>query len=71
VLVLADSVQLQDSPQFRAPMENFRRVFHEPYNRDYISDDLEARIETAGLQLQGAESWFMTRVWWADRRSED
>ena len=36
VFVIADSVQLADSPQFSTAMENFRRVFHEPYYRDYI-----------------------------------
>ncbi len=70
-LVLADSIQLADAPDCATVLENFRRVFHEPYYRHYISDDLDGRIANAGLQLQGAESWFMTRVWWADRRSED
>ena len=44
VLVLADSVQLKDSPQFDIAMDNFRRVFHEPYYRDYISDDIDQRL---------------------------
>jgi len=70
-LVLADSIQLADAPDCATVLENFRRVFHEPYYRHYMSDDLVARITGAGLQLQGAESWFMTRVWWADRSSED
>lgn len=65
VLVLADSVQLQDSPQFRVPMENFRRVFHEPYYRDYITDDIEGRLAAAGFEAISAESHFMTRVWCA------
>ena len=63
VLVLADSVQLHDSPQFRVPMENFRRVFHEPYYRDYITDDIEARLAGAGFEAITADSHFMTRVW--------
>jgi ubiquinone/menaquinone biosynthesis C-methylase UbiE len=63
VLVLADSVQLADSPQFRVPMDNFRRVFHEPYYRDYIGDNLEARIQSAGFTAISGDSHFMTRVW--------
>ena len=63
VLVLADSVQLSDSPQFRVPMENFRRVFHEPYYRDYIADDIDARLAATGFEAISAESHFMTRVW--------
>ena len=63
VLVLTDSVQVHDSPQFRVPMENFRRVFHEPYDRDDISDDIDARLAGAGFEAISAESHFMTRVW--------
>ena len=63
VITLADSVQLADSPQFSTVMENFRRVFHEPYYRDYISDDIEARLKAAGFEAVVAESHFMTRVW--------
>jgi SAM-dependent methyltransferase len=65
VITLADSVQLADSPQFSTVMENFRRVFHEPYYRDYISDDIEARLKAAGFEAVVAESHFMTRVWTA------
>ena len=62
-LVLADSVQLADSPQFETVMDNFRRVFHEPYYRDYIGDDIDARLAAAGFQGIRAESHLMTRVW--------
>ncbi len=65
VLVLADSVQLADSPEFEAMMENFRRLFHEPYYRDYIADDIEARLEEAGFTEIRGETHLMTRVWWA------
>jgi ubiquinone/menaquinone biosynthesis C-methylase UbiE len=63
VVVLADSVQMADSPQFQPAMENFRRVFHEPYYRDYIGDDIEARLRAAGFTGIRAESHLMTRVW--------
>ena len=63
VFVLADSVQLADSPQYTVAMENFRRVFHEPYYRDYISDDIEARLQQSGFVEISAETHFMSRVW--------
>jgi ubiquinone/menaquinone biosynthesis C-methylase UbiE len=66
-LVLADSVQLDDSPQFETVMDNFRRVFHEPFYRDYIGDDIEARLKAAGFQGIRAESHLMTRVWSATK----
>jgi ubiquinone/menaquinone biosynthesis C-methylase UbiE len=67
VLVLADSVQLADSPQFETAMDNFRRVFHEPYYRDYIGDDIEARLTAAGFGGIRATSHLMTRVWSATK----
>ncbi len=63
VLVLADSVQLADSPQFEAVMDNFRRTFHEPYYRSYISDDIDARLAAAGFSSIEAASHLSTRVW--------
>jgi hypothetical protein len=44
-------------------MDNFRKFFHEPYYRDYIGDDIEARLLTAGFEGVTAESHFMTRIW--------
>jgi hypothetical protein len=48
-------------------MDNFRRVFHEPYYRDYISDDIDARLGAAGFTGIRAESHLMTRVWSATK----
>ncbi len=70
ILVLADSIQISDSPQFEAVMENFHRVFHEPYYRDYINDDITSRINSAGFIGITAESHFMTRVWSANKPLE-
>ena len=67
VLVLADSVQLADSPQFQPVMENFRRVFHEPYYRDYIGDQIETRLSRVGFTEIKGETWFMTRIWCASK----
>jgi hypothetical protein len=44
-------------------MENFRRVFHEPYYPDYIRDDIDQRLQSAGFEAITASSHFMTRVW--------
>jgi ubiquinone/menaquinone biosynthesis C-methylase UbiE len=69
VLVLVDSIQLADSPQFSVAMENFRRSFHEPYYPDYIRDDINGRLTDAGFQGITAESHFMARVWAAQKAS--
>ena len=67
VLVLADSIQLKDSPQYSVAMDNFRRIFHEPFYRDFISDDIESRLSNAGFTGISAESHFMVRVWTANK----
>ena len=51
-------------------MDNFRRVFHEPYYRDYIADDIDARLTQAGFEAVTAETHFMTRVWSARKPAQ-
>jgi len=48
-------------------MENFRRVFHEPYYRDYIGDQIETRLSRVGFTEIKGETWFMTRIWCASK----
>ena len=62
VLVLADSVQLADSPQFDIAMENFRRVFHEPYYRDFISDDINQRLIDADSAISTPNAFHDARL---------
>ena len=62
-LVLADSIQIKDSPKFTTIMENFHKIFHEPYYRDYIIDDINLRLEESGFSSITSDSYFMTKVW--------
>ncbi len=66
-LILADSIQISDSPQFSEIMKNFYKIFHEPFYYDYINDDINYKLENAGFQEIKAESFFMTRVWKATK----
>ena len=63
VFVLADSIQISDSPKFESVMNNFHKVFHEPYYKDYIIDNIEDRLKSAGFESISGKSYFMTRVW--------
>ena len=65
--VLADSIQIEDSPKFTPIMENFHKIFHEPYYRDYIIDDINSRLEESGFCAISSESHFMTKVWKANK----
>ncbi len=70
-LVLADSIQINDSPQFTEVMENFYKAFHEPYYKDYLKDDINERLVNTGFTDIKAQSFFMTRVWSANKPSSN
>ena len=63
VLVIADSIQISDSPDFTSVMENFYKSFHEPFYCDYIKEDIDSKIEDLGFKNVKSNSFFMTKVW--------
>tara|TARA_B100000073_G_C23687267_1_gene554980 strand:- start:998 stop:1423 length:426 start_codon:yes stop_codon:yes gene_type:complete len=63
VLVLADSIQISDSPKFTSVMENFYKTFHEPFYCDYIKEDLDQKMNDIGFKDINSNSFFMTKVW--------
>jgi len=63
ILVLADSIQISDSPDFISVMENFYKSFHEPFYCDYIKEDIDSKIEEVGFKDVKSNSFFMTKVW--------
>ncbi len=63
ILVLADSIQIDDSPDFIQIMDNFHKSFHEPFYSDYIKDDINSKIEKVGFNNINSNSFFMTKVW--------
>jgi ubiquinone/menaquinone biosynthesis C-methylase UbiE len=62
-LILCDSIQVSDSPELKSVMENFSRIFHEPYYRNYIQDDLVQRLESVGFTEIQTEQHFMSKYW--------
>tara|TARA_Y100001968_G_scaffold149002_1_gene136242 strand:- start:1421 stop:2485 length:1065 start_codon:yes stop_codon:yes gene_type:complete len=63
IFVLADSIQMSDSPKFTPVMENFHKVFHEPFYYDYIQDDIESRLRQSGFESISTRNYFMTKIW--------
>ncbi len=63
VFIICDSIQVSDSPEMTAMMENFPAMFHEPYYRHYTTDDLEKRLEQAGFTEIRTEVHFMSKYW--------
>lgn len=62
VLVILDSAQLRDAGPLRATLEDFPRVFHEPYYRSYLIDDLEDALAASGLEVLYTEPWFVSKL---------
>jgi hypothetical protein len=56
-----------DSPEMMPAMENFSVMFHEPYYRNYITDDLVERLEKAGFQDIATQNHFMSKYWIAHK----
>ena len=63
ILILADSIQENDSPDFIQIMENFYKSFHEPFYCDYIKEDITSKIKDIGFNNINSNSFFMTKVW--------
>ncbi|MEM8719160.1 MAG: class I SAM-dependent methyltransferase [Cyanobacteria bacterium P01_G01_bin.39] len=65
ILVICDSMQISDSPDFQVMMSNFPAIFHEPYYRHYTTDNLESRLESAGFIEINVENYFVSKYWTA------
>ncbi|MEB3341972.1 class I SAM-dependent methyltransferase [Okeania sp.] len=63
IFVICDSIQLSDEPDFSPMLENFQAMFHEPYYKNYITDNLEKHLETAGFVNITTEVHFVSKYW--------
>ncbi len=68
--IICDSIQLSDSPELKVSMENFSAMFHEPFYRNYIEDDLNGRLEQAGFEVVEMQVHFMSKYWIARKPVE-
>jgi ubiquinone/menaquinone biosynthesis C-methylase UbiE len=67
VLVICDSIQCQDSPEFKPFLENFPMMFHEPFYLNYIQDNMVERLEKCGFQNIQIEVCLFSKYWVAHR----
>lgn len=65
--IICDSIQMSDSPDFMAMMENFPTLFHEPYYRHYTTDKLEERLEKAGFTNISTQVHLVSKYWIAQK----
>jgi ubiquinone/menaquinone biosynthesis C-methylase UbiE len=62
IVVVADSLQLQDAPELQQELLAFPETFHEPYYLSYLQDDLAARMKDAGLRVAEEQAHFLTKL---------
>ena len=62
LFVLVDSLQFADKPDWDGLLEGFPQRFHEPYYRHYLTDDLAARFQAAGLDPVATDLAFLSKV---------
>lgn len=62
MLVLVDSLQLGDRPEWDGLIEAFPHRFHEPYYRHYAIDDLDRLFDEVGLVAETTSLAFLAKV---------
>ena len=62
MVVIVDSLQKGDRPEWDGLLDLFPHYFHEPYYADYVTGSLEAWCATAGLVPVSNESAFLSKV---------
>ncbi|MEE2677718.1 MAG: methyltransferase domain-containing protein [Myxococcota bacterium] len=61
-LVLCDSAQPDDSPALRPVLESFPQIYHEPYFKSYLRDDLAALLKEADFEVLEETPAFLSKV---------
>jgi ubiquinone/menaquinone biosynthesis C-methylase UbiE len=68
LFVLIDSLQMGDRPGWDGLLEAFPVRFHEPYFAHYATDDLDAMLGKAGLDVRETSQAFLSKVIAARKR---
>lgn len=69
-LVICDAAQHRDSGERRFFLDSFPALYHEPYFKSYLRDDLEPLLTACGFQVESSTVHFLAKVVVA-RRVED
>lgn len=67
VLILADSLQLDDEPDLNWALERFPKIYHEPFYQGYIKDKLDVLVEKQTRQKVESDHAFFTKVVWVHK----
>lgn len=62
LFVVCDSVQLSESSLFKPFLDRFEALYHEPYYRSYIRDDLAQMLRECGFEILSDEPHYLSKV---------
>ncbi len=62
LFVFVESLQPGDAPDYDGLLEIFPALFHEPYFKSYLEEDLAALFGDAGFALESATNAFFAKV---------
>ena len=62
LVVIEDSAQLAESGELERVLREFPAEFHEPFYRDYLSDDLAALLAEVGFEDVATEAHLVAKV---------
>ena len=69
--VVCDASQLNDCGALRCFLERFPEVYHEPYFKGYVQDDLESLLAGCGFEIESSERHLFSKVVVARRPAAD
>ncbi len=61
-LVLVDSLQRGDEPDYDGMLERFPQLYHEPYYKSYLGEDFPAIARDCGLVHRRDANAFVSKV---------
>jgi ubiquinone/menaquinone biosynthesis C-methylase UbiE len=61
-LVIVDSLQTGDRPEYDGMLERFPQNFHEPYYTSYLREDFHALAKACGLAPRSSANAFVSKV---------
>jgi ubiquinone/menaquinone biosynthesis C-methylase UbiE len=70
ILVIADSIQMNDNPSFNWALDRFPLNYHEPFYANYVRTPLKGLFEIAGFPQTNESHKFLTKVVWAIKSSD-
>ena len=62
LIVIVDSLQKSDRPDWDGLLDLFPHYFHEPYYAEYVGASMEEWCDTAGLRPVSTELAFLSKV---------